>query len=159
MSNSPRSASLADLIAQELGLLQSFAALLRQEQSLLTHGKAEPLADLAREKSDIAAKLGLLASARESDLVRRGFDAGRPGMDRWVALPEGASSRRRWEQLLVLAADTKALNETNGKLIAIQLQHNQQALNTLLAAADQAATYGPDGQQRPAGSGRSLGSA
>lgn len=159
MSTSPRPASLAELVAQELGLLQTFAAILRQEQSLLTHAKIEPLADLAREKSEIAARLGLLADAREEELARRGLHAGGTGMERWIASPEGASSRRRWQQLLVLAADAKALNAINGKLIAVYLQHNQQALNALMAAANQAATYGPDGQQKLGGTGRSLGSA
>jgi flagella synthesis protein FlgN len=150
---------LADLVAQELGLLQSFIALLRQEQSLLAEGEADRVASLIEEKSALAIRLGTLADARESDLAARGLPAGRPGMDLWIASPEGASSRRRWEQLLVQAAEAKMLNETNGKLISLQLQHNQQALDVLMAAANQAATYGPDGQQKNAGSGRSLGSA
>ncbi|MDP2808775.1 MAG: flagellar export chaperone FlgN [Rhodocyclaceae bacterium] len=57
-----------------------------------------------------------------------------------------------------LAAEARSLNETNGKLIALRMQHNQQALAVLMAAADQAITYGPDGQQRGGGGGRSLGS-
>lgn len=159
MVPTPRSATLADLVAQELGLLQDFISLLRQEESLLTRREAGRLTQLAEEKSALAARLGALASAREDDLANRNLPAGRPGMDLWVASPEGASSRRRWEQLLVLGAEAKMLNETNGKLIALQLEHNQQALNAILAAADKAATYGPDGQQKTSGSGRSLGSA
>lgn len=58
-----------------------------------------------------------------------------------------------------LAAEALALNEANGKLIALRLQHNQQALNILLAAANGAATYGPDGQQQAAIASRSLGKA
>jgi flagellar biosynthesis protein FlgN len=155
----PRSAALADLVAQELGLLQNFVALLRQEESLLTRGEANRLPQLAEEKSAIATKLGSLASAREDDLANRNLPAGRQGMDLWIASPDGASSRRRWEQLLVLAAEARMLNETNGKLIALQLDHNQQALNAIMAAVDKAATYGPDGQQKSTGAGRPLGSA
>lgn len=62
-------------------------------------------------------------------------------------------------QLRELAAEARALNETNGKLIALHLQRNQQALNVLLAAADHAATYGRDGQPHSSLSGRSLGKA
>lgn len=159
MVPTPRSATLADLVAQELGLLQNFVSLLRQEESLLTRREAGRLTQLAEEKSALVARLGALASAREDDLANRNLPSGRQGMDLWVASPEGASSRRRWEQLLVLGAEAKMLNETNGKLIALQLEHNQQALNAIMAAADKAATYGPDGQQKSAGSGRSLGSA
>ena len=97
--------------------------------------------------------------AREEELGRRGYAAGRMGMDDWIKSAEGTTSRRRWQQLLELATEARALNETNGKLIAVHLQHNQQALNTLLAAVDQATTYGPDGQQRAGAGGRSLGSA
>ncbi|MDP1652678.1 MAG: flagellar export chaperone FlgN [Rhodocyclaceae bacterium] len=58
-----------------------------------------------------------------------------------------------------LAAEARALNEINGKLIALRLQHNQQALNILLAAADSATTYGPDGQQQTGLGSRILGKA
>lgn len=155
----PPGSALADLLAQELGLLHSFVTLMRHEQSLLVDGKADVLAEIAEEKSGLAGQLARRAMAREEELGRRGYAAGRMGMDDWIKSAEGTTSRRRWQQLLQLAAEARALNETNGKLIAVQLQHNQQALNTLLAAVDQAATYGPDGQQRAGASGRSLGSA
>ena len=155
----PPGSALADLLAQELGLLHSFVTLMRLEQSLLVDGKADVLAEIAEEKSGLAGQLARRAMAREEELGRRGYAAGRMGMDDWIKSAEGTTSRRRWQQLLELATEARALNETNGKLIAVQLQHNQQALNTLLAAVDQAATYGPDGQQRAGASGRSLGSA
>lgn len=159
MVPTPRAATLADLLAQELGLLQNFVVLLREEEALLTRREAGRLTDLAAEKSALAERLAALAAARETALSARNLPAGRAGMDFWVNSPEGASSRRHWEQLLVLAADAKMLNETNGKLIALQLDYNQQALNAIMAAADKAATYGPDGQQKGGGIGRSLGSA
>ena len=155
----PPGSALADLLAQELGLLHSFVTLMRHEQSLLVDGKADVLAEIAKVKSGLAGQLARRAMAREEELGRRGYAAGRMGMDDWIKSAEGTTSRRRWQQLLELATEARALNETNGKLIAVQLQHNQQALNTLLAAVDQAATYGPDGQQRAGASGRSLGSA
>lgn len=58
-----------------------------------------------------------------------------------------------------LASEARSLNEANGKLIALRLQHNRQALNVLMTAADAVATYGPDGQQQSALGGRILGSA
>ncbi len=58
-----------------------------------------------------------------------------------------------------LVSAAGALNEANGKLIALRLQHNQQALNVLLAAANTAATYGPDGQQQSGVGSRILGKA
>ena len=156
----PPGSALADLLAQELGLLHSFVTLLRHEQSLLVDGKPDTLGDVAAEKSGLSGQLALRAAAREEALDKRGYAAGRAGMDDWInKSADGATSRRRWQQLLQLAAEARALNETNGKLIAVHLQHNQQALNTLLAAVDQATTYGPDGQLGAGAGGRSLGSA
>jgi len=159
VSSSPGSATLADLLAQELGLLRSFVALLHREQALLAEGAVEQLGALAQEKSAIATELGVLASARERELAHRKLPSNRSGMDAWVDSPAGTASRNDWQQLLELAAEARALNEASGRLIALQLQHNQQALNVLMAAVDKAVTYGPDGQPRTGGGGRSLGSA
>lgn len=63
------------------------------------------------------------------------------------------------EALRGLATEARELNDTNGKLIAVLLQRNQQALNVLLAAADNAATYGRDGQPQTGLGSRSLGKA
>jgi flagellar biosynthesis protein FlgN len=150
---------LAGLLAQELQALRSFVALLSREQSLLTEGDTEPLTSLAAEKSHTAMELSRLAAARDRELGHLQLPPGRAGMDAWVQSATGSASRTDWSQLLELAVDARTLNESNGKLIALRLQHNQQALNILMAAADQAVTYGPDGQQRSGGSGRSLGSA
>jgi len=150
---------LAGLLAQELQALRSFVALLRREQSLLTDGETEQLTSLAAEKSHSATELSQFAAARDHELGHLEFPAGRAGMDVWVQSVTGSASQADWSQLLELAADARTLNETNGKLIALHLQHNQLALNVLMAAADQAVTYGPDGQQRTGGGGRSLGSA
>lgn len=62
-------------------------------------------------------------------------------------------------QLRELAATARDLNQTNGQLIAVRIQRNQQALNVLFAAAGQAPTYGPDGQQLSSLGSRSLGKA
>jgi flagella synthesis protein FlgN len=80
-------------------------------------------------------------------------------MEAWLGGQDGAGSRDAWNRLRALAAEARSLNDTNGRLIGIHLENNQQALAVLLSAANQAATYGPDGQQKPGGGGRSLGSA
>ena len=94
----------------------------------------------------------------DGELARLGLPSGRDGMEAWLA-SRASRQQASWKELLTLAADARSLNETNGKLINLHLQHNQQALNVLLAAVDKAVTYGPDGQQKSASGGRSLGSA
>lgn len=152
-------AEIAGLLSQELETLGSFIELLRREQALLAAGTSEGLMDLAAEKSNTAVKLGRLAAARDHELARRHLPLGRAGMDAWTLTDAGAPSQAKWDRLLSLAAEARALNEASGKVIALQLQHNQQALSVLMAAADQMSTYGPDGQPLAGTGGRSLGSA
>lgn len=146
---------MASLLAEESDVLRRFLTLLEREQALLAAGDVDALAALAPEKSAFAEQLAHLAQRRESQLAA----AKCPRMGDWLARPGNGGLAAAWQQLLGLAAQAKALNETNGSLIALRLQHNQQALATLLAATNQAMTYGPDGQQRTPGGGRNLGSA
>jgi flagellar biosynthesis protein FlgN len=150
---------IAILLIQELTALQAFIELLRDEQSQLASASSERLGPLATGKSRSALELGQLSAARDRELVRLNLPIGRAGMDAWAISSEGAPYQQDWDRLLGLAGEARALNEANGKLIALHLQHNQQALSALLAAADQTATYGPDGQAKPGVGGRSLGSA
>lgn len=150
---------IAGLLFRELKTLQSFIDLLGQEQALLAAGSTDGLTGLAAEKSTVALELGRLASARDGELARLNLPQGRAGMDAWILTDAGAPSEDHWVSLLLHAAKARTLNESNGKLITLQLRHNQQALAVLMAATDQAATYGPDGHPRSGTGGRSLGSA
>ncbi len=147
--------AIAHLLAEETETVRQFIVLLQREQSLLSEGNVDGLSSLAAEKSAFADRLGGIARQRDLALGREGCQR----MDAWLAKPENHQYQDAWLQLLDLARQAKGLNETNGQLIAIHLRHNQQALAVLMAAADQAMTYGPDGQQRPRGGGRSFGSA
>jgi flagellar biosynthesis protein FlgN len=149
---------LASLVERELRRVEAFVALLRQEQSLLETSNTESLATLAGEKTRLATELTQLCQAREAELTRLGLGIGKDGMNAWCEATD-AGSRSRWQGLLKLGAEARSLNEQNGKLITIKLQNNQRALAVLAAAADQATTYGPDGQQQVGTGGRTLGKA
>lgn len=102
-----------------------------------------------------------LLRQEQAALAAGDIDALAPLITEKTALAErlnriSVDETRRYRDLV---SEARTLNEANGKLIALRLQHNQQALNVLLAAADSAATYGPDGQQQPATGGRMLGKA
>lgn len=159
MPSETRPDAIADLLTQELAALRAFVDLLRNEQSLLVSATSEGLGPLATEKSRSAIVLGQLAAARDRELVKLNFPTGRAGMDAWVISTAGVRYQQDWNDLLGMSAQARAINEANGKLISLHLQHNQQSLTALLAAADQTATYGPDGQAKPGVGGRSLGSA
>lgn len=160
MAETPQAAAaLLALLAEETREVEAFVELLRREQGLLTNsGNADELLPLADRKTAHAARLKALSDRREDLLAANGYTAGRAGMETWLGkLPGNAGAL--WKKLLAAAAEARALNETNGRLIAIHWQHNQAALATLMSAANRAVTYGPDGQQKGGGGGRILGSA
>jgi flagella synthesis protein FlgN len=142
-------ASLADLLAAETREVGAFIELLREEQKLLaSSGNADALLPLAERKSEFAGRLRAIGEQRERYLAAHRCKPGREGLEAHLAAaPEGKTLQPQWRQLLALAKEARALNETNGKLIAIHWQHNQKALAALMSAADGAMVYGPDGQQ------------
>ena len=85
------------------------------------------------------------------------------GLDAWQEKydPQGRSDAlHAWLALLDLARSAKRLNEQNGALINLNLQHNQQALAILHGAATQTTNlYGPDGHAYSSAPGRPLGKA
>lgn len=156
MTTAPQSVPLAEELAQ----LKKFVEVLREEQEALSVGAVDTLMRLVEYKSALALQLGNLAKQREDMLGAAGFGLGREAVDAWLADTPGTTVQRKtWQELLELTMQARNLNETNGKLINLRMQHNQQALAVLMAAADKAMTYGPDGQQRTGGTGRFLGSA
>lgn len=111
-------------------------------------------------KEALQAFVGILR--REQDALATGnIDVLAPLIAEKTALAEQLNQLSASEAALYgeLVSEASALNEANGKLIALRLQHNQQALNVLMAAANTAATYGPDGQQQSGLGSRILGKA
>lgn len=156
----PPVSRLGSNISDELAALRGFVAILQQEQQALVAGDLDRLMPLVIEKTDLAARLGQFAEQRTQMLTAASLPPDRAGMEMWLArLAPVDTAHAAWKSLLALTSEAQALNESNGKLIAMRMQHNQQALNVLLAAADQATLYGPDGQTKPTGGGRLFGSA
>lgn len=132
-------------IQQELAALNRFVELLQQEQAALLTADVDKLLPLSQEKLDQANRINDLERQRATWLAQQGFSADAEGMERWLAAaPAGTTDT--WKALLEAARLAQHLNQTNGKLILTHLQHNQQALNALLTAANHAGVYGPDGQ-------------
>ncbi len=150
--------SITELLASEISFLQRFCALLDEERKALTGAKAEDLPRIAEEKSTLATRLSALESSRDNLLRKSSFDIGRAGMDAWLKTCANPNPERaQWNVLLELAAKARNENETNGRLINLLLKQNQDALAVLLSGGG-GSIYGPDGQQRTLGGGRSFGS-
>ncbi len=151
---------LGPTLNEEINRLREFISLLQREQDLLKQGDTESLLPLIETKTSLANSLAAFAQARAGQLNRLGLDIGRAGMEAWLAHnDQGGKLREAWQTLLDLAAQARNLNITNGKLIGLYMQHNQQAFNALMSATNRAMTYGPDGQQQTGLGGRILGTA
>lgn len=123
-------------------------------------GNIDQLTPLVEKKAQIAIRLSEFSEQRKRLLTAAALPATHKGMETWLSrLAPADAARKAWQNLIALTAEAQALNESNGKLIAMRMQHSQQALNVLLAAANQASLYGPDGQTKPSGGGRLFGSA
>ena len=148
---SPPETRLATSLRDELATLMSFVALLQQEQDSLGAGEIEQVIALVADKSRLADQLARHSDERCKMLQSLALTPDAKGMEQWlqksVTPPTSPTPPEIWVEILTLAAQARDLNALNGKLIAIHFQHNQQALNTLLAASNQASSlYGPDGQ-------------
>lgn len=154
------SSRFSDSLKDELAALHDFTAILQQEQQALVAGDIDKLIPLVEEKTRLAASLNLFAEQRQRLISAAGLPNDRTGLEAWLATqPLNTRDRTDWTKLLGLTGEAQTLNETNGKLIAMRIQHNQQALNVLLSAANQTTLYGPDGQTKPAGRGHLFGKA
>jgi len=150
--------SLSELLTTEVADLEAFVALLGDERQALTGATAERLPDIATQKATLATRLSRLETARNQWLERQGHAAGRGGMETLLATrAPSAPESVLWRRLIELATQAKADNDTNGKLIALLLRNNQDALNTLLSSGG-GSIYGADGQPRTVAGGRSFGS-
>lgn len=148
---------LAVLIGEERSGLQSFIALLQQEEALLIAGKIDTLTTLAEEKTALYRTLQRLSDDRTVMFSRAGARVSNENIRLALGnLPDALAS---WDEVITLATEARERNRVNGQLIRERLQNNQQALSTLLAAAEHPQIYGQDGQSRPTGGGRHLGSA
>lgn len=157
----PAIATAADLalcLEAESGAFLDFVRLLQTEQEVLIQGEVDKLIELARLKSEKVVQLSQFAERRSRFLASQGLEPS-GGMEQWLSR-HGADNPRlgeNWKRLLERAKEAQHLNQTNGLMIETRLQHNQQALAVLQAAANQVSLYGPDGQARSTGLGRPLG--
>lgn len=147
---------LTNLLRERDGF-RVFLETLEDEQNALVKGEIDKLPELAQIKSGKVLELAQLADARNRFLAENGLGADQPGVTAWLSRPGvPAEAGEIWEELVAIARAARQLNETNGAMIELKLQHNQQALAVLMSAANQATLYGPDGQHLSGGSGRHL---
>jgi flagella synthesis protein FlgN len=144
---------------------ESFHALckiLKSEQACLVKSDVDSLLELAPLKSERVDRLQELEQQRSTYLDSIGRGTGQTAMTDWLASQPGAVGAelaQLWDELMLLAAEARALNDINGKLITTRLAHNQAALSALQLSTRVHNIYGPDGQAAIVAGQRDLGHA
>lgn len=110
----------------------------------MVNADANRLALITADKIKQAEVLNGLARVRVAALEKLGVQSDRANVEVWLK-SQSNEMAIAWNDLLDAAKTAQQLNQSNGLLIESQLRNNQQALNTLIGAANQAAVYGPDG--------------
>jgi len=153
---------LAANLRAENQALREFHAILLNEQACLVDSDVDALLQITQLKSDKIDLLAELEAARSRHLHELGFDAGREGAADWLSRYSGtarADLAPLWDELVELATQVRALNESNGALISARMSHNQAALAALQSTARAQTLYGRDGQSDLGSRPRELGRA
>lgn len=134
-------------LLDETALLRRFIDVLREEQSLLTAGQADALAEVGATKLDLVEKLNAAEQSRLSLLGLTPAQSSRQDTAEWFRLhPAESAARQSWEQLIALAREARELHVMNGELIAMHLAKTSETLDILTQRQSEASLYGSDGQ-------------
>jgi flagellar biosynthesis/type III secretory pathway chaperone len=152
----PQNSEFAASLREENTALRAFRTLLETERACLKRSDVEALLELTRTKSEQLDQLAEFSERRSRYLVSKGLELSQAGMAKAAQTPELAEL---WDALLSLASEVRNLNDANGALIAIRMNHNHAALAALQVGGRVPKLYGPDGQRDVGDSTRTLGRA
>lgn len=138
--------SVAQLLIQEVRLVQQFIDSLNTEQESLKQGKVDSLGTINSQRVELVQQLNTIERERNAFLVQSGHTGDRKGMQAWLVHNRGdRTAVAGWAKLMQLARQAQDLNNLNGQLIAIRLQATQQALVALTRQPQRPTLYGRDG--------------
>lgn len=149
----------AATLQAEMTAFQQFHELLLAEKIALSRNEIDRLPELAQLKSEKILQLSQLAEQRNLYLAAHSCLPDQAGMEEWYRRSRGEIGKRLyklWQDMLTQARSVHRLNQENGALIELKLQHNQQALAVIRAAANQNGVYGRDGLTHASHSGRPI---
>ncbi len=139
--------NIALLIDGEIEALVRLVSLMEQEQEALKTAKPETLSTLGDEKADLIKRLNFLEMERIDQIGATPGSDPKSAMTHWLdGHPAEIRVKSSWHSLLELARQAKALNELNGKLVAMHLERTEQALNALTPQRSNSGLYSSSGQ-------------
>ena len=145
---------LHSCLEEEIRLTGQFLATLQDEAAVLEEGAAESaLAETTTRKNTLANALATQASRRNALLAALGCEADGPGLRAAADTHSSLSAVRR--QLLDITEQAQALNESNGRIIEVFLDHNQRTLETLRSLTGVGDIYDASGRKKSGNKGSS----
>ncbi|MFA7669920.1 MAG: flagellar protein FlgN [Burkholderiaceae bacterium] len=150
-------AALQACLEKEIRLTGEFLAILQDEAGVLADGATEAsLADTTTRKNAAADTLVQAARERNASLDALGCEHDAPGLQSAAQSHPVLSGLR--QRLLDITAEARALNEANGRIIEVFLDHNQRTLDTLRRLTGVGDIYDASGRTRAGnkGSGRNI---
>lgn len=146
MRSSPTTEDFVAELCAERDEAAAFVVLLKAEQQALRDGVPADVERLAPDKIRMADSLARYTAKRLETLAAFGYPRTALGMHQWAeAHANNMAGVAGWQLLQQHAAEARALNEANGKLIDLRLRHCRQALAALERACGTTTVYGPQG--------------
>ena len=144
---------LNDSVFQALGL----KATLEEERQALESQDMERIERAVDDKSVCVSRLQKLDKQRIDLCAATGFSAGPDQMRDLIEwCDEGDLIKNRWDNLMIVAAESSALNMTNGAIIRLRQQQFESSLSVLRGTNPGADTYGRHGGESGGFGHRSL---
>ncbi len=144
---------LNDSVYQALGLKET----LEDERKALESQDMESIESAVESKSTCVSSLQGLDRQRIDLCADCGFAA---GPDQMLELIEWCDEdeliKNRWDHLMIVAAESSALNMTNGAIIRVRQQQFESSLSVLRGTSPGADTYGRHGGESGGFGHRSL---
>jgi len=147
IDSSNLAADAARTLEAEVAAYRTLLSLLRVEQQALLAADAAAVQDSLAEKARQVESLLQSAHERADALRRAGLAPNAADMTAWLADPaRPPRARALWTELTRLAAEARAQNALNGRMIFTQQRHWDRALSSLWQAAGMSTTYGANGR-------------
>jgi len=151
------SSSVSTLLAcleKETDLVARFIAVLQDEARVLEDGAVEAaLIETTERRNTLTDALLETAAQRNAELAALGFSSDGAGLEAAVqAHPELAPAK---EALLRHTEEARALNESNGRIIEVFLDHTKRSVEILRRLTGMGDIYDASGRKRPTGASMS----
>jgi flagellar biosynthesis protein FlgN len=151
---------LAEVLAEEAGLLADLQSLLDREYEVLGSKDTVALEKIILARQERVGALARVEEHRRSLCSMHGYSPDYAGLERLLLWcdPRGTLVSRLRE-CARRAVDCRELNERNGTLVAAKLKRVEGLLGTLTGRPASADTYSANGSTEPARPSRVLGAA